>query len=63
MKSFILTISIITTTTTTTTTTTSITCPFRYKEAQKVAQETPGVDANALFRKQALWEQESGDKV
>ena len=35
----------------------------RYKEAQKVAQDTPGVDVNALFRKQALWEQETGDKV
>jgi hypothetical protein len=34
-----------------------------YKEAQRVAQETAGVDVNALFRKQAQWEQESGDKV
>jgi intraflagellar transport protein 122 len=34
-----------------------------YKEAQRVAQETAGVDVNALFRKQALWEQESGDKA
>ena len=28
-----------------------------------MAQDTPGVDLNALFRKQALWQQESGDKV
>jgi hypothetical protein len=35
----------------------------RYNEAQRVAQETSGVDVNALFRKQAQWEQESGDKV
>ena len=35
----------------------------RYNEAQRVAQETSGVDVNVLFRKQAQWEQESGDKV
>ena len=28
-----------------------------------MAQDTSGVDVNALFRKQAMWEQESGDKV
>jgi hypothetical protein len=35
----------------------------RYNEAQRVAQETSGVDVNVLFRKQAQWEQETGDKV